>query len=99
MSNYIPVYKGASTLHGSTLLSYRDEYANQVTQLREWLDDVRTDRNKVEARMMAGSGTAAQDTRADLEDSIIRLGREKNSLQAAVSALEIQQRQSHEYLV
>ena len=54
---------------------------------------------KVEARMMAGSGTAAQDTRADLEDSIIRLGREKNSLQAAVSALEIQQRQSHEYLV
>lgn len=48
---------------------------------------------------MAGSGTAAQDTRSDLEDSVLRLGREKSALQAAVSALTVEQRQSHEYLV
>ena len=77
----------------------RDEQANQAVQLREWLEDVRSDRNRLEVRLMAGSGTAAQDTRSDLEDCVLRLGREKSVLQAAVSALAVEQRQNHEYLV
>lgn len=48
---------------------------------------------------MAGSGTAQQDTRSDLEDCVLRLGREKSVLQAAVAALTVEQRQAHEYLV
>jgi hypothetical protein len=80
-------------------MSHRDEQANQAIQLREWLDDIRSDRNRLEGRLMAGSGTAVQDTRADLEDAVLRLGREKSSLQAAVSALQLEQRESHEYLV
>lgn len=84
-------YKAASTT--ACCFSFIDVLAcrlaaeRQNGQLRAWLGELRIERRRLEDRLLDGSATAAQDTRAGLEDAVQSLTASRAVLEGELQAL------------
>ena len=67
----------------------------QNEQLRAWLADLRCERRRLEDRLLCGSASAAQDTRAGLEEAVEGMSASKAVLEADLQSLAADAADAH----
>lgn len=57
-------------------------------QLRMWLMEVRIERRRLEDRILQGTASSSQDTRAELEAALLNLSAAKASAEAELASMD-----------